>query len=400
MIFSVLFPLPAASPAVFCFVFLLMPLTSHVPLIVTHIHVQFQGSHDQSCMSELSANEVEQLLRSATVHRQVNHQNYHQNQSRREEHCFPNKQDERDRVEGRDLRHQRGHNGNHVLRNNMTDIDFSCRNSGVEHRYGHEESHYRRQEKRNNQSNLREGHRPGNYKGVGPYYGNQKDGHKSLYQVQNCVQEDRPASRHNNSFNRSNSMVNEGRANGCPLPQSHHQEVVSPYQPQLCYTPANYIPLRDYISVDEEELYCLSPPSYHSHDGNPATALYSDSAHSDSVPTPLYKDDTPYTILNTMETTEPITAIFMGFQMAQDDSGQTQEFEGSLKAELVIIEDNDDNGNKISMKEKNSQLGSNSCSANRDMGHVEGVEDSWTERRVGPGIRKIKRKHKPCCSVC
>lgn len=353
----------------------------------------FQGSHDQ-----LSANEVEQLLRSATGQHQVNEQNFGQNHSRKEKRCFDNKQD--DRGQGLVLRYQRGPSGNHVLRNNVTERDISGRNSGGDCHYGHEERHYRRQEKRTNQSNLREGHRPGNYKGVGPYYGNQKDGHNSSFQVRNCVQDNRLASCHNNGFNRINSVVNGGRANACPLPQSHEQEVGSPYQPQLCYTPANYIPLRDYISVDEEELYCLSPPSYHSHDGNPATALYSASTHSNRVPSPLYKDDTPYTILNTMETTEPITAIFMGFQLALDDSGHTQEVDCSLKAELVIIEDNDDN----SMKEKNSQLGNSSCpaagSANRAMGPAEGAQDPWPERRVGPGIRKIRRKHKPCCSVC
>lgn len=356
-------------------------------------------------MSELSANEVEQLLRSATVHRQANHRNYHQNHSRRQELCFYNSQDERDRVEGGDLRCQRGHYGNHVLRNNMTDKDFSCRenwprNPGVEPHYGHEESHYRRQEERNNQSNLREGHRLGNYKGLGHHYGNQKDGQYSSYQVRKCVQEDRPAGRYNNGIIGSKGIVNGGRANGCSLPRSHDQEVVSPYQPQLCYTPANYIPLKDYISVEEEELYCFSPPSYHSHDGNPATALYSGSTHSDRVPSPLYGDDTPYTIINTVETTEPITAIFMGFQTAQDDSGQAQEFEGSLKAELVIIEDNDDNVDEISMKEKKINSCPTGSSANGDMGRVEGVGDRWKERRLGPGIRKIKRKHKPCCTVC
>lgn len=199
-------------------------------------------------------------------------------------------------------------------------------------------------------------------------------------------------------------MANSGTANGFPPPRSHDEEVVSGYQPQLCYTPANYIPLRDYISVDEEEMYCFNSPSYHSHDGNPHTVLYSDPTHSDRVPSPLYGDDTPFTILNAMDTTEPITAIFMGFQTAQDDSGQGQGFEGSLKAELVIIEDNEDNSDKKSMKEKKSQLeGTGYLTGGSAHGNIEcvtGVGDKRTERRVGPGIRKIQKKHKACCAVC
>ncbi|XP_029309899.1 palmdelphin-like [Cottoperca gobio] len=364
-----------------------------------------EGSHDQSCVSELSANEVEQLLRSATVHRQVKQQNYHQNSSRREEQCFYNHQDERGGVEGFDLRNQRGHHGNYVLRNNMTEKDCRenwQRKAGEEHHCGHQESHYRRQEERNNQSNVREAHRLGSHKGVGHHYGNHKDGHHSSYQVTNGhgVQEDRPASHHTTSIIKSNSVVNGGRTNDCPPPRSHDQEAVCAYQPQLCYTPANHIPLSDYISVDKEELYSCSTPSYH----RPPTALYSGPAHSDRVPSPLYGDDHPYTILNAIDTTEPITAIFMGFQMAQDDS-RGQEFEGALRAELVIIEDNEDNSDDNSMKEKihHAHLGSNISTgslANGNVGRVEGVGDRVTERRGGPGIRKIQKKHKPCCTVC
>ncbi|XP_037642424.1 palmdelphin [Sebastes umbrosus] len=368
-----------------------------------------EGSHDRSCVSELSANEVEQLLRSATVHRQARNQNYHQTHSRKEEHCFYNHQDERAAVEKSDLGNQRRYYGARPLRNDITEKDFSRQSKpGVEHRHGHQESHNRWQEERNNQSNLREGHRLGSHRGVGHHYGNQKDRHYSSHPVRNChsVQEDRPASHPTSSIIRSKSEVNGSRANDCPPPRSHDQEAVSAYQTQLRYTPANYMPLNDYISVDEEQLYCSNPPSHHGHDGKPPTALYSGPTHSDRVPSPLYEHDTPYTILNALDTTEPITAIFMGFQTAQDDSRQGKEFEGSLKAELVIIQDDEDNGDDCSMREKKRhvQLGGNSypagSSANGNVGRIEGVGDRRMERRVGPGIRKIPKKHKPCCTVC
>uniref|UniRef100_A0A8C3A8X7 Palmdelphin n=1 Tax=Cyclopterus lumpus TaxID=8103 RepID=A0A8C3A8X7_CYCLU len=247
----------------------------------------------------------------------------------------------------------------------------------VEYGYGHQESIYRQQEERNNQSNLREGHRLGNHNRLRHPFGNQKDRHSS-YQVRNChgLQEDRPDYHHASSIIRSNSVVNVGRTNDCTPPKSHDQET--------------------------ESVYPAHPPSYPRHNGRPPTAMYSGPTHSERVPSPLYGDNNPYTIINAMEATEPITAIFMGFQMAQDDSGRGQEFEGSLKAELVIIEDNKDN----IMKEKKChvQLADNryptGSSANGKVGCVEGVGDRWTERRVGPGIRKIQKKHKPCCTVC
>ncbi|XP_039999636.1 palmdelphin-like [Xiphias gladius] len=377
-----------------------------------------EGSHNLTCVSEPSSSKVEQLLRSATVYCQVNHQNYHQNPSRREEHCFYNHQDEKDRAERCDLRNQGEHCGNHVLSNNTAEEELSCREHWHrkpqdDHCFGNQGSHYSKQEERQNKSNLREGHRFGNQEGVGCHYGNQKDHHYSLYQVRNChnAQEDRPTSHHSNGVISCNKRVNGGRPSGFPPPKSHDQEAVSAYQPQLCYTPANYIPIIDYISVDEEELYCYRPPSYQSYSQtenshNQSTALYSGPTPSDRVPSPLCGDDTPYTILNTMENIEPITAIFMGFQMAQNDSGWGQEFGGSLKAELVIIEDNEENVEDKNMREKkrHAQLGVSSYStesaANESVGCVEGFGDRVTGRRVGPGIKRIQKKHKPCCIVC
>ncbi|XP_071347499.1 palmdelphin-like isoform X2 [Trachinotus anak] len=337
-----------------------------------------QGSHDQTRVSELSANEVEHLVRSATAHRQVNYQNHHQNSSRRENHCFYSYPDER--VEGCDFRNQGGCQGNRILGNSTAETDFSWqRKPQDQHRYGHQGNLYSRLEERHNQSNLREGYHLGNNKGVGFHQGNRP---YSSYQVRNChsIQDHRPALHHSSSFIRSSSRVNGVRPNGCPPPRSHDQEAVSAYQPQLCYTPANYIPLTDYIRVDEEELYGYSPPTYQS------TAPYPGPTPSDRVPSPLYGDDTPYTILNAMETTEPITAIFMGFQTAQDDSGRGQEFEGSLKAELVILEDSEENGEDINMNEKRShaQPGVNifSKEANGGGGRVEGSGDRRTERQM------------------
>lgn len=235
---------------------------------------------------------------------------------------------------------------------------------GLEHQYGHKENQNRTQDERVNHSNHNNRFN----------YGNHKDVYNSLYQVKNCVLENR---------------VDSSTVNGGPLPRSQNQEVLSPRQSQLCYTPASYIPLSDYITVDEEELFCFSP------DGSTATATYNGPAHSKRAPSPLYADDTPYTILSSVDTTEPITAIFMGFQLTQDDSEQMPECEASLKAELIIIDDSDDE-----TKETKTQPGSNSCQAGSPaVGNV-GVGDKWMEKQVATGIRKMKKKHKACCAVC
>ncbi|KAM9845020.1 uncharacterized protein ACBR49_011785 [Aulostomus maculatus] len=349
-------------------------------------------------VSELSANEVQQLLRSAALHRQLNNTSYFQNHNRREEQCLNSLEDQRERREGRHIRNR----GNHLPRNNKAEKDLGCsenwqRTTLDQHRHGDQESQYSQVE-RNNQQSLRNGRHLGNQKEMEHSYDQQKEYHYSSSQARDShrAQENH----HGNpthSIIRSRSRLNGGRPNGCPPPRSHDLEEVSRYQPQLCYTPANDIPLSDYIHVDKEELYCYSSPSYCS---------YSGPAHSDRVPSPLYADDTPYTILNTLDTTEPITAIFMGFQTAQDDSSQGHGFEGSLKAELVIIGDNEESNEKNSVTERknHNQRGLHGypagSSASGKTGSKEGVQGRQMQRPLGPGIRKIQKQPKACCAVC
>lgn len=345
----------------------------------------FQELHDQTCFSELSTNEVEHLLRGATVHRQVNYQTYHHNPSRREAHCFYSYPDEMDRTEECEHRDQGGLNYIHT--------DYSCRENWQrkpqeEQHYDHQGAQYTWQDDRHNESNTREGKHFRNNRGVGFHHGNCPI---SSYQVRDCYRH-RPVVHYSNSLMRNNSGVNGARANGC-VPPTHDQEAVSAYQPQLCYTPASYIPLSDYITVDDEELYCYSPSSYQ------PTTLYSGLTPPDRVPSPLYGNDTPYTILNPIETTEPITAIFMGFQTAQDD--RSQEFEGSLKAELVVLDDCEENDEE---RRSHIQPGVNNFSkgsaANGGLDCEEGCGDRRTGKQVRPGLKKIQKKHKPCCTVC
>lgn len=286
------------------------------------------------------------------MHRQASYRNLRHNRPRQGNQSFYDQQGPE--PEEANLKHRRGHHGN-----NTTENRFTTRGSylGSERLCGHKENRCETQEERVN---------PGNH-------GNHNDLYSS-YQEKRSVLETWPAGHHKNA----------GGANGGPLPRSQNQEVLSLQQPQLCYTPASYIPLSDYVSVDEDELLCFSP------DGSTATAVYSGPAHPERAPSPLYADDAPYTILNYVDATEPITAIFMGFQLTQDDSGQAPECEASLKAELVVIHDDSDDETAGAK----NQPGTNGCQAGSS-----GGGDRRMQKQVATGTRIIKKKHNACCAV-
>ncbi|KAM9323064.1 palmdelphin-like [Pholidichthys leucotaenia] len=335
-----------------------------------------EGSHDHNYVSKLSASEVEQLLRSAAVHRQGKHLNYHLGPSRKEEHGFSNHEAQRKLTKQCD---HREHCNNHAfLGRHDAETGLCCRGNWQEKPCDHQENRY----SRNKDRSL--------HKGLSYHYGYQHDQQYSLYQLRNChsFHEDGSAGHQPNSSIRSSSRMTGSGPNGYFHPRSHDQEVVRAYQPQLRCT-ASSVPPADYMSMEEKEHHRYRPPSYQSCSQsesrhNQSTAQYNGPTPGDRIPSPLYRDDASCTILTALDSTEPITAIFMGFQTAQDDSEHLQEFEGCLKAELVIIEDNEE-------KEKKSPDYVPTGAASRG--------DRQTDTHVGPGIRKIQKKHQPCCTV-
>jgi len=82
----------------------------------------------------------------------------------------------------------------------------------------------------------------------------------------------------------------------------------------------------------------------------------------------------------------------MGYQNAEDDS---QSYEGSVRAELVIVGDGEDDTSKSFHSHQSSNANNAfSYSAGRK-GKREGIEDpSTTGTRK---IKKVKERHKPCC---
>ncbi|XP_039533238.1 paralemmin-2 isoform X1 [Pimephales promelas] len=105
-----------------------------------------------------------------------------------------------------------------------------------------------------------------------------------------------------------------------------------------------------------------------------------------------YSEDSKVSILNAMPSDEPVTMIFMGYQNAEDDS---QSYEGSVRAELVIVGDGEDDTSKSFHSHQSSNANNAfSYSAGRK-GKREGIEDpSTTGTRK---IKKVKERHKPCC---
>ncbi|XP_043075801.1 palmdelphin isoform X2 [Puntigrus tetrazona] len=87
-------------------------------------------------------------------------------------------------------------------------------------------------------------------------------------------------------------------------------------------------------------------------------------------PCSAYSEDSKLSVLNAMPSDEPVTMIFMGYQNAEDDS---QSYEGSIRAELVIIGDGEDEASKSFNTQQNSSP-SNACSAGRK-GKRDGTED-------------------------
>lgn len=274
-------------------------------------------------VSSLSASEVEELLGSPTVHHQRNYQRYYQNPTIKGQHW-------------RNTCHS-GHTAvdhkeccvNHLLSNDVTGAGFHSRVNwydGVqkENHWGHQGNADSRQEKRFDHSTL-------------------KHNMCSLYKMRKCqgFQESHPFSHASTNINYRNSSRYEGHSSACCPPQTCDQDMVSAYQRQICYTTAS-----DNNGVDEGNLY--SPTSGQS-------GLYIDPDSCERRPSPIYGDDSPYTILNTMDSGEPITAIFMGFQRVQDDSGLGQEFDETLKPELVFIEDDPENGENNSTEEKKTE---------------------------------------------
>lgn len=106
-------------------------------------------------------------------------------------------------------------------------------------------------------------------------------------------------------------------------------------------------------------------------------------------------EDSKLSILNAVPTDEPITMIFMGYQNAEEDS---QGYEGSVRAELVIIEEGEEDTSRGFHTNQNTNV-NNACPY-RAAGQGDGWKGDGAENASATGtrkFRKIKGTQKHCC---
>lgn len=226
-------------------------------------------------------------------------------------------------------------------------------------------------------------------------------------------------------------------ANRHKQPHDHNQEVYP--RPELSYLSANNIQADSFINGKDK---CYQPTNgyrrshalsyselYRLPNDNQLSSAFCDSAYQERYPSPIYQDDPPYRILNAMpanqDASESVTAIFMGYQTAEDESGQGVGYDGSIKAELVVIgnDDDEDSGGDGEGRRRRSEGYRNygyqrgrygaepwaSCEVSSTRTGSRRGLDEWTEGgllregqtdgRQGAGIRKIKKTQKHCCVV-
>ncbi|KAL0200460.1 hypothetical protein M9458_003647, partial [Cirrhinus mrigala] len=92
-------------------------------------------------------------------------------------------------------------------------------------------------------------------------------------------------------------------------------------------------------------------------------------------PCSAYSENSKLSVLNAMPSDEPVTMIFMGYQNAEDDS---QSYEGSVRAELVVIGDGEDDASKSLNPHQNSNANNAFPYSAGQKGKRDGTEDPST----------------------
>ncbi|XP_056600135.1 palmdelphin isoform X2 [Triplophysa dalaica] len=98
-------------------------------------------------------------------------------------------------------------------------------------------------------------------------------------------------------------------------------------------------------------------------------------------------EDSKLSILNALPSDEPITMIFMGYQNAEEDS---QDYEGSVRAELVIIGEGEDDTSKGFHTNQNTNV-NNACTY-RAVGQGDGWKGDGTENPSATALHVRMKK--------
>lgn len=147
-------------------------------------------------------------------------------------------------------------------------------------------------------------------------------------------------------------------------------------------------------SYRDEELFTVDGEmSQHSHGPfcNPQDRLrethYVDS-DLNHRPTSAYSTDSRISVLNALPSDEPVTMIFMGYQTADGDG--TDSYEGSVRAELVVIGEEEE-GHSARPQQNHQNCNANNASQ-RQLQATGGAKGSKM-------TTKMKGKHKLCCML-
>ncbi|XP_051990541.1 palmdelphin isoform X1 [Xyrauchen texanus] len=124
----------------------------------------------------------------------------------------------------------------------------------------------------------------------------------------------------------------------------------------------------------DELRQCYNPREKHRGD------LHMDSDIRNHRPRSAYSEDAKLGALNAMPSDEPVTMIFMGYQNAEEDN---QSYEGSVRAELVMIGDGEDDTSKSFHPHLNSNVNNAIGQGTRWKGKGDGMENpSTTELQI------------------
>ncbi|XP_027876376.1 uncharacterized protein LOC114146485 [Xiphophorus couchianus] len=324
-----------------------------------------QDFQAQNFVTELCASEVKQLLRSATIYSQPQHHSYLEDISGYDEPSLYNNQDTKESKEG--------HYGSYIHRGKD-----SIAKKDINHRENWQRRPHDEQCSRTHWD-------------LGNHYSNHNI-HNDLFQMRNChsIFQDGPTSPHSTGSFRN--RINGSRSNHS---LSHDQSQVTACWTEQCHEATRFI-----SAVDEDKRSCCyTSNSKTETSSSHCSVLHSDHMHCSRVPSHLYANDTPYTILHTADSSEPVTAMFMGFHTAQDDSRQVQEFEGCLKAEIVKVEEDPGEDDCLKEVKKCYQVPAGNR-AKRNQGILYRVREQWSVRGAEPGFRNMREKQIPCCMIC
>lgn len=108
------------------------------------------------------------------------------------------------------------------------------------------------------------------------------------------------------------------------------------------------------------------------------------------IPPLSYREDPKLSVLHTLPSDEPVTMIFMGYQKAEEDA---QSYEGSVQAELVIIEDAEEEASTSAIvSQKTPDHSPQDRNANKASTHL------TSQTRSSPGRKNCKKARlKHCC---